>query len=124
MKPTPFQAFCGYYLGLDSEFRYRFFNLGSLASHYGIGPGDLRAIMDEARISPETTRHVDYNIARAHATAQELAEVGGEDVRAFARRTFEEFMQALGGYDPTRDFENVDYDRILPGDEPPAGTRD
>lgn len=119
MKVTPFQIFCGYYLGLDRDFRYRFFNLNSLASYYGMSVGELRAMMDEAGISPELTRHVNYNIAAAHATAQELAESGGEDVRVFARRTFEEFLQARGGYDAKRDFENVDYERILPDTKPP-----
>lgn len=119
MKPTPFQVFCGYYLGLGSEFRYRFFNQDQLAAHYGMDPAELRHLMEEYYLTPEITRHVDYNLARAHATAQELADGGQrEDVISFARKAFEEFRQALVRYDPSKDFENVDYDRLFPGDTP------
>jgi hypothetical protein len=119
MKPTPFQLFCGYYLGLDKDLRYRFFNQASLASHYGVDSRELREAMEEYRLTPEDTRHVDYNLARAHATAQDLVEsAGADEVKAFAARTFEEFRAAMGGYDATRDFENVDYDRILSDDDP------
>lgn len=119
MDPTPFQVFCAYYLGLDREFRYRFFHLNAMAGHFGVDPMRLKALMDEWRLAPEDTRHVDYNLAQAHATAQEIARTGRhDDVEAFARRTFEEFLQARGRYDPRRDFENVDYDRILPKDRP------
>lgn len=118
MDPTPFQLFCAYYLGLDKDFKYRFFNLTTMAEHFGVDPNRLRTLMDEWRLAPEDTRHVDYNIAKAHATAQEIAATGRrEDVITFARKTFEEFMQARSGYDPKKDFENVDYDKILPGDQ-------
>lgn len=121
MRPTPFQVFCGYYLGLDRDFRYRFFNQDQLARHYGIEPSELRHLMEEFHLTPELTRHVDYNLVRAHATAQEIVEFGGaEDVRTFAKRTFEEFVQALQRYDPSRDYDGVDYDRLFPGDPPPA----
>jgi hypothetical protein len=120
MKPTPFQVFCGYYLGLDRDFRYRFFNQDQLARHFGIEPHELRNLMEEYYLTPETTRHVDYNIARAHAGAQGAAETSNrDDVITFARTAFQEFRQALERYDPTRDFENVDYDRLFPGDPPP-----
>lgn len=125
MDPTPFQVFCAYYLGLDREFQYRFFHLNAMAEHFGVAPLRLKALMDEWRLAPEDTRHVDYNLARAHATAQEIARQGQrEDVETFARRTWDEFVQAMAGYDPRRDFENVDYDRILPGDKPGPGDPD
>jgi len=120
MRITPFQVFCGYYLGLDKDLRYRFFNQGQLAAHYGMDPAELRHLMEEYHLTPEITRHVDYNMAKAHATAQELYDSGQkEEVATFARSTFEEFRQALVRYDPTKDFENVDYDRLFPGDPPP-----
>ncbi len=116
MDPTPFEVFCAYYLGLDREFRYRFFHLNAMAEHFGVDPLRLKALMDEWHLAPEDTRHVDYNLARAHATAQEIAATGRRgDVEAFARRTWEEFLQARERYEPRRDFENVDYDHILPG---------
>jgi len=122
MRPTPFQVFCGYYLGLDKDFRYRFFNVNSLAAHYGIAPGELKGLLEEYGLTPEVTRHVNYNLAKAHAMAQEIVEFGGgEDIRSFARRTFEEFTAARGQtFDEHRDFENVDYDHILDDSTKPS----
>ncbi|MBM4396678.1 MAG: hypothetical protein FJ087_13440 [Deltaproteobacteria bacterium] len=119
MKPTPFQVFCGYYLGLDRDLKYHFFNLAALARHYEIAPDELRALLEQYDLTPEVTRHVDYNLAKAHANAQDIAGFGGsEDIVSFARRTFDEFMAARGWtYDERRDFENIDYERILP--DPP-----
>lgn len=115
MDPTPFQIFCGYYLGLDKDFRYRFFNLHSLAEHYGIAPERLRFLMSEWHMTPEDVRHVEFNVARAHAEAQKIAASGfREDLERFARSQFEAYCQLLAKYDPRRDFENVDYDNILP----------
>lgn len=114
MDATPFQIFCGYYLGLDLQWKYRFFNMHSLALHLEMDPQQLRDRMDDLRLAPEDTRHVDYNLAKAHAIAQELADEGQRlDVEAFAKKTFEEFQQAKAGYDPNQDFENVDYDDIF-----------
>lgn len=118
MDPTPFEVFCAYYLGLDREFRYRFFNLNSMAEYFGVDPLRLKFLLHEWRLAPEDTRHVDYNIARAHATGQEVAARGRrDDTEAFARRTWEEFSQAKSRYDARRDFENVDYENILPSQE-------
>jgi len=124
MRLDPFRAFCGYYLGLDRDFHYRFFNLDQLAAHWGLDPRELRNLLEQWHLAPEVARHVDYNLARAHAEAQGLADEGRiEEVRQFARRTFEEFLQALQRYDPSRDFENVDYDHIFPDDPAPDGNR-
>jgi hypothetical protein len=119
MKPTPFQIFCGYYLGLDRDFNYRFLNQRQLAAHYGLDSEEMRHLIEECHLTPEISRHVDYNLVKAHATAQELFDAGRrDDVIDHARRTFEEFRQALVRYDPSKDFENIDYDRLFPGDAP------
>ena len=118
MKPTAFQIFCGYYLGLDSEFAPKFFNIHSLAAHYGIGPEELNRMMADHKMLPEDMRHVDFNVARAHAAAQDLIFEGTRtEIVDFARKAFEEFTNAAGGYDDTKVFEDVDYDNIF-GDEP------
>ncbi len=125
MRPTPFQVFCGYYLGLNLDFRYRFLNQDQLAAEFAMDPAELRHLLEEYYLTPEISRHVDYNLAKAHATAQDLADSGQRDeVIAFARRTFEEYRQALVRYDPSKDFENVDYDRLFPGDAPPEPADD
>lgn len=117
-RPSPFELFCAYHLGLDREFRYRFFNLNSMARYFSLTTNEVRQLLEDFHLRPEDTRHVPFNVARAHATAQELAEQGNRlEVELFARKAFEEYMQSLGGYDPLRDFEEVDYDRIVPGQE-------
>ncbi len=113
MKPTPIQVFAAYFLGIGTDWKYRFFNHNALARHFGLDPSVMTDLLQEYRLTPEFTRHVDYNLASAHATAQGLAEDGTEpEVRAFVERTWAEFQAALGTFDPGRDFENVDYDDI------------
>ncbi|NOZ02783.1 MAG: hypothetical protein GXP54_12965 [Deltaproteobacteria bacterium] len=114
MKPSPFQIFCGYYLGLGLDWEYRFFNQHSLAAHFGIDHTELVSLMVELRMSPEDTRHMDFNIARAHANAQVLSMDGKRsEVESFARETFDAFLAAMDTYDPERVFENIDYDDIF-----------
>lgn len=117
MRPTPFQIFCAYYLGLDLEFRYKFLNLNAVARMFGLTVYELRNLMDHYYLSPELTRHVNYNLASAHATAQELSQTKGRfEVERYAIKCWEEFRQALDRtYDHKKDFENIDYDNIVPG---------
>lgn len=115
MKTTPFTVFCGYYLGLNKNFEAAWFNIHTLAKHLEMSPENLRALMDDHFMIPERVRHIDYNIAKAHATAQELAMDGRrDDVITFAKHTFMEFRQAMGSYDESRDFEDINYDEIFP----------
>lgn len=118
MKPSAFQIFCGYYLGLDKDFGTRFFNIHSLAGHYGISTDELHALMDEYHILPEDMVHIDFNIAKAHGIAQELDFSGQHnELILFAKKSFDEFTQALGGIDKSKVFEDLDYDNVW-GDEP------
>ena len=114
VKPNAFQIFCGYYLGLDSNFGAKFFNVHSLAFHYGIDSGELQALMTEYGMQPENMRHIDFNIARTHGIAQELTFAGTtEEVIAHARKSFEEFQVAAKKMDRNEVFEDLDYEDIF-----------
>lgn len=114
MKPDAFQIFCGYYLGLDREFSAKFFNIHSLAAHYGIDADELQALMEEHRMPPEAMRHIDFNVARAHGAAQDLVFSGSRDeLIAFAKQAFGDFQKAAAGYDETMVFEDLNYENIF-----------
>ena len=124
MKPDAFQIFCGYYLGLDRDFVAKFFNVHSLAAHYGIDSGELQDLMVQYGMPPEAMRHIDFNIAKAHGAAQELVFSGSrDDLIAFARRTFEEFRVAAKGIDASKVFEDVNYDNIFDTPDDNIGNR-
>jgi len=114
MKPDAFQIFCGYYLGLDREFAAKFFNVHSLAAHYGIDANELQELMTGYKMPPEAMRHIDFNVAKAHGKAQDLVFSGTrQDVVEFAKAAFAEFLEAVGGYDESRVFEDLNYDNIF-----------
>lgn len=114
MKPSAFQIFCGYYLGLDSDFGAKFFNVHSLAAHYGIDADELQWLMAEYNMQPEKMRHIDFNIARAHGRAQELTFTATpEDIARHALESFEEFVRAAEKFDPEKVFEDIDYEDIF-----------
>ncbi len=124
MKPDAFQIFCGYYLGLDREFAARFFNIHSLAAHYGIDADELQTLMADAGMPPEAMRHIDFNVAKAHGRAQDLVFSGTrDDVIAFAKAAFAEFRKASEGFDESRVFEDVNYENIF-DDPSPATAQD
>ncbi|HPV04448.1 MAG TPA: hypothetical protein PLC24_07775 [Myxococcota bacterium] len=124
MNPTAFQIFCGYYLGLDSEFGAKFFNVHSLAAHYGIDAGTLQELMAAHGMVPENMRHIDFNVAKAHGIAQELTFTASrEDVMRHARDSFDAFVQAARKMDPDKVFEDIDYDDVWEDEKDNRGNR-
>ncbi len=114
MKPSAFELFCMYHLGLSPDFRPKFYNLNMVATHFGVTPDEVRAWLEEYHLSPEIFRHIDFNLAVAHGRAQEAAMVGGPDeVRSFAQTAFDEMRGALGGYSEKKNEDDVDYDDLL-----------
>ena len=113
LKPSAFELFCMYHLGLTPAFRAKFFNLGSVARHYGVSSREVEAWLAEYRLQPELFRHVDFNLARAHADAQEIGLFGtAAETEAFARKTYERLQQSLPTYSKEKVFEDVDYDDL------------
>jgi len=113
MKPGAMQVFAAYFLGIGSDWKYRFFNHSSLSRHFGLEPDAMRTLLEEYRLTPEFTRHVNFNLAAAHARAQGLAEDETQEaLQRYVELTWMAFQDALDTYDPTRDFENVDYDDL------------
>ena len=114
-NPDPFDVFCFYHLGLDREMRYRFRNLHDAAEYFGLQPPALRRYLDEHGLDAETMRHIDFNLSRAHADAQELELRGApfEERLAFARRAWRHFLAARGGTRRATPYEDHDYDDLL-----------
>ena len=113
MKPSAFELFCMYHLGLTPEFQARFHNLNAVARHYGVSPREVEGWLLDFHISPSYFPRIKFNLAEAHAKAQEIALVSTpDDARSFARRTFQEVLTALDTYSDKAYFEDVDYDDI------------
>jgi hypothetical protein len=114
MKPSAFELFCMYHLGLSPDFRPKFYNLNMVASHFGVSADEVKTWLEEYHLSPEIFRHIDFNLAVAHGRAQEAAMVGGPDeARSFAQTAFDEMRGALGGYSDKKNQDDVDYDDLL-----------
>ncbi len=119
IKPTPFNLFCAYFLGLDEKAQPRFFNMNSLARATGMDVDDLIRLMERFHLDAPTMRHVPFNVSKAHADCQDLAMEGHtQDALRLARRYFDEYYNLLKEFDENLDFETIDYDNIW-GDEVP-----
>ncbi len=113
MKPSAFQLFCMYYLGLTPEYRARFYNVNSVANHFGVSPREVEDWLFDYHIQPSIFSRIDFNVARAHGKAQELGMFHSTDeARGFARKTFQEVVSALDTYSEKAYFEDVEYDDI------------
>ena len=118
MKPSAFQLFCMYYLGLSPEFESKFYNLHSVARHFGVLPESVRQWLDDYHIAPEMFPRVKFNVAQAHGIAQDLAIQGErEQARQYAKKAFGELLDSLNNYSEKNWFEDVNYDDIW-GDQP------
>ena len=117
MRPSALELFSMYYLGVGPDFQSKFYNMHAVARHFGVTPDQVQGWLSEYHMLPDVFPHVEFNVAKAHGDALDVTLTGGrEDVKAFCRRTFEEFRRKLEQYDPTKRFEDVDYDQIW-GDE-------
>ncbi len=113
--PEPFEVFCFYHLGLDREMRYRFRNLHDAAEYFGLKAPALRRYLDEHGLDAETVRHIDFNLSRVHADAQdlELRDAPFEERLAFARDAWQRFLAARGRTRRATPYEDHDYDDLL-----------
>jgi hypothetical protein len=113
VKPSAFELFCMYYLGLTPEFQARFYNLNAVARHYGVSPREVEGWLLDFHISASYFPRIEFNLAEAHGKAQEVALFSSrDDARAFARKTFQEVLTALDTYSDNAYFEDVDYNDI------------
>lgn len=113
MKPSPFELFSMYYLGLSPEFRPRFYNLHTIAREYHVSPGEVRQWLIDYHMDPDLFRHIEFNVAAAHGRVQEAALVSSkEEVRSLARSYFIEMQQLRDGYEESRNHEDINYDDI------------
>lgn len=116
-KPSAFQLFCMYHLGLSPRWEPKFYNINSAARELGVLPEQVMFWLREYGLASEQRFHVDYNLARAYGEVQDLAMKGRLDlVKSYAKKVFSEYMQALQGYKDSHKRFDVDYDNIW-GDE-------
>jgi len=121
MRPSAFQLFCMYYLGLSPEFDSKFYNLNSLARHFGVLPETVDQWLNEYHMAPQMFPRVKFNVAQAHGKAQDLAIQGLRDqARDYARKAFSEYLDSLAGYSEKNYFEDIDYEDIW-GEHGPQG---
>lgn len=110
-----------YYLGLSPDFRPKFYNLHTIARQFGVSTSDVESWLQEYHITPDLFRHIDFNVAVAHGRVQEAALVSSkEEVRNLARASFMEMQQSLGGFDESRNRDDIDYDDIWGDKSKPA----
>lgn len=115
MRPDPFSLFAFYHLGFDEHFNYRFRNLHETARHFGADSAQIMAWLTEQGMDPETIRHVDFNLSKAHADAMELDLEGAstEAREAFAREAFARYQTQRERTRRATPYEDLDYDDLL-----------
>lgn len=120
MRPSALELFSMYYLGVGPDFEPRFYNAHSVARHFGVSADQVMGWLSEYHMLPDVFPHIDFNVAKAHGQALDVSLTSGrEAVKGFCRSSFEEFRRKLEQYDPTRTFEDLDYDRIWGDEEKP-----
>ena len=123
MRPDSFRLFAFYHLGFDDELRYRFRNLHAAARNFGATPEEILTWLKEARMDPDVVCLVDFNLAAAHAEAQQLdmAEATLEVRAAFARGAYAAYLAALEQPLAESPIDRIDYDNPLGVRRPPEG---
>ncbi len=113
MKPNPFQVYCMYYLGISPEGESRFYHIHAIARHFGTTREQVEQWLSSWGMEAERFPHMDFNVAKAHGQAQDLALSGRTDeLHQFCRKSFEDLMSKTGQADRSRWFEDIDYDNI------------
>lgn len=111
----PFRVFVFYHLGLDEHYQYKFRNIHDAARNFRTSPEALNRFLAQHGMDATTFRHIDFNLAVAHADAQilDLEARPFEERDRFARRKYDEFRAALKTYRKDRTYEDIDYDDPL-----------
>jgi hypothetical protein len=112
-KPSAFELFCRYHLGLTTTWSYKFANLSNMAGEYGVPDKEVQVWLDSYGFSPEICGEVDYNLPRAHSEAQILTMLNGlEEVKSFAHQAFEDFKEAFKKRKPGKFIDQVNWDDV------------
>jgi len=85
----PFDVFCACFMGLMPDGSYRGAGLGEAAKHLRRSPNELRQMLQDYGMDPETLAKVDFDLVLAKIDIQVAPE--GIDRRELARGLFEEF---------------------------------
>lgn len=113
MKPSAFELFSMYHLGLAPDFKARFYNVNAVARHFNVQHDEVDRWLAEYRLTPEVFSRISFNLAQAHGEAQDKAMFGSpQEAKAYALQAFERFLQRLPEYAHDRYYEDVDYEDI------------
>jgi len=85
----PFDLFCACFMGLMPDGSYRGGGLGEAAKHLRRSPNELRQMLQDYGMDPESLSKVDFDLSLAKLDIQVAPE--GIDRRELARGLFEEF---------------------------------
>lgn len=85
----PFDLFCACFMGLMPDGSYRGGGLGEAAKHLRRSPNEIRQMLQDYGMDPETLKQVDFDLSLAKLDIQVAPE--GIDRRELARGLFEEF---------------------------------
>jgi hypothetical protein len=85
----PFDLFCACFIGLMPDGSYRGGGLGEAAKHLRRSPNELRQMLQDYGMDPETLKQMDFDLSLAKLDIQVAPE--GIDRRELARGLFEEF---------------------------------
>jgi hypothetical protein len=96
-RPSAFELFAQYHLGLLPDGSARFQNANQVAARYGVSVTELTAWLRADQLDAETADATDYDLPHQHGEAQVLATLGDASATlAFARRVYDEYRARLG----------------------------
>lgn len=96
-RPSDFELFAQYHLGLLPDGTGRFQNANQLAARYGVDVHELEAWLKEAKLDATTADATDYDLPAKHGEAQVLAMLGNREAALeLARRAFDEYRARIG----------------------------
>jgi hypothetical protein len=113
VKPTAFELFSMYYLGLTPDFKPRFYNLNAVSRHYNTSPDQVTGWLKEMKMESGDFRYADFNLAKAHGDAQAEAICGTQEgTREMAGRLFKEAVEALKASTGNKVYEDINWDDV------------
>jgi hypothetical protein len=97
VRPSDFELFLQYHLGLLPDGTAHFQNANQIATRYGVGVTELTGWLEAAQIDAATADGTDYDLPARHAEAQELAMLGDrQGALALGHTIYAEYRARLG----------------------------
>ena len=91
-KPSAFDLFCAYHLGITADGGYKPQNANEIARRFGINSGELKQLLTDYGIDSATVINADFDMAMAQLDIMVAPE--GINRRELAKALFDEFLAA------------------------------